>query len=626
MLLLAGLWYADTHLVPAPMLASTSTPLPTRTLEPTPTVAVGSGPRVVVVSLDGAQADRVRGYLADGTMPALAGLAGRGATAQYALSVDPPLTAPAHASLATGAYPAATGVVADRYHRPGDALGGATDALAGVPMGAEPVWRTAMREARRTAAICWPGVSLEAPATMADYTVATGTVDAPSAQHEVKLAEAQPWAGAPHSFSPLREGTLTIRKNQVPLATLYVLAVDSTDNGQADYDTFILSRTRAVDSQSARLHPGETAPLVIDDLLLSGAYFTLSEAGPDTVRIFQSRVCYNRAQPNELVREINRRFGFYPAGGDLDALRQHWITPEQYLQAVEVQSQWISAVTRFVLQTYKPELLFACQPAAEALQHAFLLVDPQQPGYSAELAAQYDRYVRKGYALADAAVADLAGALSLEQAALVVVSGHGVAPASGQVHLNSILGAYGFLSYGAGDGLPVDAAQSKALAFASGAAAHIAINLQGREPNGIVAPADYPALQDAIVAALSKVKDAGGRPVFSRVLRHADLEALGLSSDMAGDIFVQAAPGYVLSDDRGYPGILGPAPYPGEQGLAADLPEMHGIFLAAGRGIRAGVQVGPVHVVDLAPTLDHMLGLKPPAPRAGRVLEEVLLP
>ena len=623
-LLLSGLWFADTHLVPPPPLAGTDTPLPTRTLEPTPTVAAGSGPRVVVLSLDGAQAGRVQGYLADGTMPALARLAGQGATAQYALSVDPSLAAPAHASLATGAYPATTGVASDRYHQAGTAFTDVVDALAGAPLGAEPVWRTAMREARRTAAICWPGVSLEVPATLADYTVATGTVDAPSALHEVKLAEAQGWAGVPRSFSPPLEGSFVIRKGQVPLATLYVLAIDTSDNGQADYDTFILSRTRAVDGRSARLRQGQTAPLVIDDLLLSGAYFTLSQAGADSVRIFQSRVCYNRAQPNELVREINSRFGFFPAGGDLDALRQGWITPAQYEQATEVQSQWIRAVTRFVLESYKPELLFACQPPADALQHAFLLVDPRQPGYTAELAAQDDRHVRQGYALADAAVADLAEALDLRQATLVVVSGHGMAPIYGQVHVNAILGAYGFLACGAGGA--VDVAQSKAVAFASGAAAQIYINLQGREPAGIVAAGDYPALQDAIVAALAKVKDGAGQPVFSRVLRRADLESLGAAADSAGDVFIQAAPGYTLADDCGSSTILGPPPYDGEHGLAANLPEMHGIFLAAGRGVRAGVQVGPVHVVDLAPTLDRMLGLKPPTPRAGRVLEEVLLP
>jgi len=622
--LFAGLWYADTHLVPPAAITSTPRPLPTRTPEPTPSPAAGSGPRAVVLLLDGAQAGRVNGYVADGTMPTLARLKAQGAMAQYALSVDPSLSAAADASLATGAYPAATGVVAGRFHRPGDDLNRAIDASSELEIGAETVWRTAMREARRTAAVCWPGTNLDSPATLADYTVTSGDVDAASAQHEVTLGEAQAWRAAPRSFSPLREGTFTITGN-VPLATLYVLALDTTDNDTVDYDTVILSRSREAGAQSLRLRQGETAPFLVDEHIVSGAHLTLTHTGADTVTIFQSRVCYNRAQPSELVRQINKRFGFIPAGADAAALENGWITPEQFVAAVEMQSGWISDVTAFVLETYKPEVLFAAQSAADELQHEFLLVDPRQPGHSAELAAEYDGYVRRGYALADAAAGEVAGALDLSRGTLFVVSGHGMAPVHSQVYANSILGQAGLLAYVGGSGPQVNAARSKAVAYAAGGAAHIFINLSGREPGGIVASEDLPVVQDAIVAAFEQVTDEAGQPVFSRVLRHGDLARLGLDAANAGDVFVQAAPGYAVSDER-QATIFGPAPYYGEHGFAADLPEMHGIFLAAGRGIRAEPALGPVHIVDLAPTLDRLLGLKSPTPRAGRALEEVLLP
>ncbi len=625
-LLLGGLWYADTRLVPLPAPAGTPTALPTRTPEPTLALVAESGPMVVVLSLDGARADLTQGYMADGTMPALARLEAQGAMAQYALSVDPPLTAAAHASLATGAYPAQTSVVSDRYHRPGEDLNSPVDALEQPEVGAETVWRTAMREARRTAAVCWPGTSLDAPETLADYTVAQGTTDAPSARHEVALAGAPAWTDAPHSFSPPAEGILTIAKGDIPLATLYLLALDAMDDGQASYDTFILSRERKVEGASARLRLGEAVPLVIDDHLLSGAHFTLTEASADRVTLFQSRVCYNRAHPNELVREINARFGFFPAGADPDALQHGWITPEQYIAAAEAQSQWISAVTRFVLETYRPEVLFAWQGAAGELQRQFLLVDPAQPGYSPELAAEHAGYVRRGYAMVDAAVQDLAGALDLEQTTLFVVSGHGMAAARSQVYVNTILAAQGLLAYQPGSqGALVRASKTKAVAFASGGAAHVYINLRGRERAGIVPEADYGKVQDAIVTALQEAKGDDGQPLFSRVLRQGELPALGLNAVTAGDVVVQAAPGYAISDGRNA-STVGPAAFRGQCGYPASLPEMYAVFLAAGRGIGAGAPVGPVHIVDLAPTIDRLLGLNPPEARAGRVLEELLLP
>jgi len=141
-----------------------------------------------------------------------------------------------------------------------------------------------------------------------------------------------------------------------------------------------------------------------------------------------------------------------------------------------------------------------------------------------------------------------------------------------------------------------------------------------------VAEGEYKAVQDAVVAAFQGVKDRAGQPVFSRALRRQELRALGLDSPQAGDVFVQAAPGYSLTDARGSPAVVAPAAHYGEHGLAANLCDMQAIFLAVGRGIRRRVQVGPVHIVDVAPTVDRLLGLKPPASRAGRVLEKVLLP
>ena len=625
-LLLAGLWYADTRLVAPPPPRGTPTPLPTHTPERTLARAAGRGPQVVVISLDGVGAARARDYMADGTMPNLARLAREGAMAQHSLSVDPSLRAPAHASLAAGVYPSATGIVSDRFHRAQDPLYAATDALGQPPAGAEPVWRTAMRQARRTAVLFWPGTSVDAPATLADYTVTGGAVDAASAQHEVTFTQALTWTGAPPSFSPLREGSFAITKGGGTLARVYVLAVDTTDDGQARYDTFILDRDRQVDSQSARLRAGETAPLVIDERLTSGAFFTLTRAGADRVTLFQSRVAYNRAQPNELVRELNRRFGFIPPDPDDDALEQGWISAAEYVRMAEVQSRWMISVTTFVLETYRPDLLFTWQGAADALGHRFLLVDPQQPKHTSERAAEYARYLRRGYALADLAVGELAKAVDPAETTLFVVSDHGMAPVHSQVYVNTILNWQKLLVYGAGPEFRVNVGQSKAIAFAWGGAAHVYINLQGRERAGIVPQGDYKATQDAIVKALEQARDKQGRPLFSRVVRQEDLARLGLDASSAGDVFVQAAPGFTLSDRRGYGDIVGPATCYGQHGYAATLPEMQGIFLAAGPAVRPGAQVGPVHVVDLAPTVARLLGLKAPLPYAGRVLEEVLLP
>lgn len=56
---------------------------------------------------------------------------------------------------------------------------------------------------------------------------------------------------------------------------------------------------------------------------------------------------------------------------------------------------------------------------------------------------------------------------------------------------------------------------------------------------------------------------------------------------------------------------------PGMHGWDPRLPAMHGIFLAAGPGLAAGVRLPPVAAVDVHPLVTHLLGLTPPPGIAG---------
>ncbi|MBE3072844.1 MAG: hypothetical protein IMZ67_07695 [Acidobacteria bacterium] len=44
------------------------------------------------------------------------------------------------------------------------------------------------------------------------------------------------------------------------------------------------------------------------------------------------------------------------------------------------------------------------------------------------------------------------------------------------------------------------------------------------------------------------------------------------------------------------------------------------IFYAVGPGVRAGRQIGTVRIVDVAPTITHLLGIAPPANATGHAL------
>ena len=63
--------------------------------------------------------------------------------------------------------------------------------------------------------------------------------------------------------------------------------------------------------------------------------------------------------------------------------------------------------------------------------------------------------------------------------------------------------------------------------------------------------------------------------------------------------------------------------YLGTHGYLAEDPELDGIFIASGNGIKRGVSLPRVANLDVAPTIARLLGVKLPEVE-GRVLAEIL--
>lgn len=575
-------------------------------------------PAVIILSLDGARADLVEGYMEDGTMPHLAALASRGVRAEYASSVDPTLTAAAHNSIATGYYPARTGIVSNRYHLWQNPIYWYTDAF-DQASAVEPVWQIAKREGLTTATLFWPGASPQIAGLQADYSVGYGKREVYSASHQLTFKLAEGWVNAPPSYSPTLEASFEI-EIETPV---YLLALDFTDDQRENYDTFILDRDKVIGQESATLTEGKWAPLVIYERLGAGAYFRITDADLSHFVIFQSRVYSNVIAPRQLAEEIFERFGFFPPSPDWYALEHGWIKEADYMEMMEIQSRWITEVTIYVYTTYHPRLTFAWQGPPDEAGHQFLLVDERQTLYAPERAQKYAEYLRQGYELADENLGRLLGAVDLEEAVMMVVSDHGMAPVQTRVYVNTVLAQAGLAAFKQEPSFPLDERRSQAVGFASGGAANVYIHLQGKSPGGIVAPEDYREVQDRIVAAFEALTDpASGERVFARVVRHQDLEVLHLDNENSGDVFVQANLGYYPSDWRGEEEVLKPIEYPlGQHGYDSSLPEMRAIFIAAGNGIKEEAVIGPVRLIDVAPTVARTLGL--PYSADGQILEAI---
>jgi len=271
----------------------------------------------------------------------------------------------------------------------------------------------------------------------------------------------------------------------------------------------------------------------------------------------------------------------------------------------------MAEVAAWVQREYQPDLLFTWQDGFDAAGHSYLMQDPRSLNYSVENAERYAGYYQRAAQVADQALEIMLGGIDLEHTTLMMVADHGMAPIHTVVYVNTILEDAGLLTLDNRNYVVVE--DTQAFAVASGGAAHIYINLVGHERAGTVTAEEYPLVQEQIMELFSTLSDPeSGEMVFQRVLRQDELAPLHLDHLNAGDVFVQATPGYHLDGWRGNDYIFEGADFYGQHGYDSSLPEMYAMFIAAGASVPAtGETIPPVRIVDYAPTIAALLGFEP---------------
>jgi predicted AlkP superfamily phosphohydrolase/phosphomutase len=162
-------------------------------------------------------------------------------------------------------------------------------------------------------------------------------------------------------------------------------------------------------------------------------------------------------------------------------------------------------------------------------------------------------------------------------------------------------------------------------AYSLGNIGQIRINLVDREPFGCIQPgADYEQVRDRIVDRLAELRDPEtGEAVVEIVYRREEIYN-GPQLEHAPDIvFIPKRLEYFGFGEYefGSHKIIEAM----QRGISGTH-RLQGIFLAYGSSIQPGVEIETARIIDLAPTILHLLGTPIPDHMDGRVLHEVLDP
>jgi predicted AlkP superfamily phosphohydrolase/phosphomutase len=158
-------------------------------------------------------------------------------------------------------------------------------------------------------------------------------------------------------------------------------------------------------------------------------------------------------------------------------------------------------------------------------------------------------------------------------------------------------------------------------AYSIGYIGEVHINLKGREPQGIVERgAEYERLRDQLIGDLRALTLPDGAPLIEHIWKKEEIYR-GAHLDAAPDILFLprnletiAFGDFEFGSNKVLEKSFG----------VSSSHRMNGIFIASGAGIRNIGEFRGAQLIDLAPTLLHLLGLPVPRDVDGRVLTEIL--
>jgi predicted AlkP superfamily pyrophosphatase or phosphodiesterase len=250
----------------------------------------------------------------------------------------------------------------------------------------------------------------------------------------------------------------------------------------------------------------------------------------------------------------------------------------------------------FIFEKHHPNLLLFHLLNTDSIQHQY------GPGSAAAYTA---------LAYADRQVGDLLRVVQqsgiARRTTIIVASDHGFKKVAKVIYPNVLLKQDGLLT---ADGSKV--ARCDVVAMAEGGLAFVYVTNPARKAELL------PALKKRFAAAEG----------IARVLDGHDGPTLGMptpeENPAMGDLILYAKDDYAFKGDAsGVAPVAVSKGYLGTHGYPASDPELDGIFIAYGHGIKSGVALPRITNLDVAPTIAQILGLQVPKAE-GRVLTQIL--
>lgn len=439
------------------------------------------------------------------------------------------------------------------------------------------------------------------------------------------------WTTAVTGVPPAEHGVLNFARPRFGRATFdFFNALDRRVPALWDY-------LAAAGKRSLILHlPAAHPPFEIEGVLVSGIPITN----------LRSDCTYPKSLKDDLIANVPG-YKLYPDTLQLTGERDAYFEDAIATLRTHVEE------SLFLMSREKWDLLFTVWQPGDSLMHFFWKDMEGRSG-----APEREHYIRDYYIEADAGIGRIVEAAG-DDAHFVVMSDHGHAGVHSAVYLNKWLVDNGYMDFrttirqtvellalklqrklrrrfgkrrtfkDSQEQLTQIAAKmleklEKGIRWRNTVAhaeppGYVWICTKDRYPLGTVEPGDeYRRVLEEIREGFAGLMDPdSGEPVFDQVLTK-DEAFPGPAADDAPDLVLMCRPGFITEYGLRKNFVVGPSQGARFNGYHV----MSGLFVAAGPDMKQGVRIDGARILDVAPTILHLLELPVPPSMKGGVLTD----
>jgi len=374
----------------------------------------------------------------------------------------------------------------------------------------------------------------------------------------------------------------------------------------------------------------------------------------------------NYTYPKELADELKNAIGEYIVYSDEVYSKGRG---EIFLQALKHSADQRTKAAEYLMQKYPWDFFMLVFPETDTVSHGlWSAYDSSHHEHDPVQAAKFRDGILEIYQHIDSLIARLISNVQ-PPTSILLMSDHGHGPVRNFLYVNNFLAQRGYLKFKpniasqakriafqlgltprlvynillkvglgklrrtldkrrGGRGLLkrfflsfADVDWSRTTAYSIGYIGEVHINLRGREPQGIVAPGDdYERTRDQVIADLRALRLPDGTPLIEHIWKKEEIYH-GAHVAQAPDILFLprnletiAFGDFEFGSNKVIEKSFG----------VSSSHRMNGIFVASGAGIKNAGEFAHASLIDLAPTILHLLGLPVPTDMDGRVLTEAL--